>query len=114
MFDEPQDVYTPELVLACLVPQGLKRNCYLDDEAVGSHHAFRLHHDVDTEVVVTAFGKKPILLNAQRIKEEFVGTSLVVEGVEYQSNYVVVKNVIALGDVRANLRHVVVGVEREI
>src|SRR6185295_4662791 len=104
----------PQLSLASFITQRLERNSDFDRITVGGHSSLRLHHDVDTEIIIGPFGEKSVLLNSQGIEEKLVSSSSIVKGVEQQADDVVVKNTVALGDRGADLGRIIVSMKRKV
>jgi len=67
-----------------------------------SKHAFRFHYDVEAIIFAATFRKSSVSLNAERIEKQKIRLALVVKSVEVNKNIIVVKNVVASGNCRAN------------
>src|SRR5258706_3771623 len=104
----------PEFVLARDVAKRLKRNRCLDGPSVRGQHALRFHHDIRIEVFILAVGPDAVRLHAKRIEIKLVSFAMVVEGIEKNSDVVIVKNVIAFGYVGAHLVGLVIAVKRDV
>src|SRR6185503_954761 len=108
------EMYAPQLVFAGDVAQRLERNRNLDSVAISRDHPLRFHHQIETEIFALAFGPNPICLDAKRIEVKLVSASLIVEGIEENADVVVVPDVVAFRDVRADLGGIVETVKRDV
>src|SRR6266487_6192233 len=104
----------PEFVLPRHVAKRLKRHCNFDCVTVLGYHTSGFHNDVETEVFSLTISPNSIGLDSERIEVKLIGFTLIVEGIKKDANVVVIKDVIALGNVRADLIRFVVTVKRDV
>src|ERR1041384_7670828 len=108
------EVDSPQLVFTRNVTQRLERKRNLNRVTIARHHSLRVHHQIETEVFTLSFGPDAIGLNTERIEVKLVSASLIVEGVEENADVIVVPDLVAFGNVCANLRGIVVTVKGDI
>src|SRR6185295_5909146 len=105
---------SPQLVFTRNVPQRLERDRNFNRVTIARHHSLRIHYEIETEVFALSFGPDTVCLNAERIEVKLVSASLIVEGVEENADVIVVPDLVALRNVGAYLRGIVVTVESDI
>ena|SRR5438132_7510688 len=104
----------PQLAFAGFVTQRLEGNSDFYSVAILRYDSLRLHHDVDTEIIIPAFSHNSVLLHAKRIKEKLIRSALVVESVQDDADQIVIENRITLRDGGAYFARIVVSVKREV
>jgi hypothetical protein len=107
-------VRPPELALACLVANRLKRDGNLNYIPGIVEDALGFHQDVYTEILATSLREHAISLDAQWIEKHFKSFALVVECVEIKPYIVVPEDVVALSDRRAHLVRFVESTESNV
>src|SRR5215510_1167626 len=114
MFDPAKKMGVPQLALARFVAQRFERDGDLDRVAFISHYALRLHDDVYAVILAIIFGEDAVELHAERIEEERVSPSPVVERVQIEADIIIVKNLIAFGYGRAHLSRIVCSAKADV
>src|SRR6266850_395553 len=104
----------PEFTFAGFIAKRLEGDRHLDDVAIGSNQALRLHYDIYTEVVIASFGKESIHLDAERIEEQLISASLVVKCIQNQTDNIIVEDGIAFRYAGAHFGRLVVSVKCEV
>src|SRR6185369_6086047 len=104
----------PKSSFAGFESQRLERNRDLNFESGFVNDAFGFHQQVDAEVFTASFTDDAVALNAEWIEEDLEGFTFVVERVEHEADVVVLKNVVALRDCRADFVGFVGGFECDV
>ena len=94
--------HAPCLLRLVRKTQALERNGEPDDVAVPRQASFGVPYRIEAEVVALTFRINCVLLNSQRVRKIVVGAMLVMEGVQEDSDAIVLVQILALGEVRAH------------
>ncbi len=94
---------SPLFPFARFVANRLERDSDLDDVPVRGRRPLRVHDDVDVVVLALRLSEHTVRLHAEWVEEENVRAALVVEGVEVDADIIVVEDLVALRNRRADL-----------
>src|SRR6266487_1117177 len=110
----PEKMCPPQFVFPGNITKRFKRNRDLDSPTVFGQQALRLEYKIRIEVLALAIGPDTVGLNAQRINIELVSLAVVVEGVKQKADIIIVKDIVAFGDVRAYLGRFVITMKCDV
>src|SRR2546423_10140141 len=101
------EVQAPHLIFPRNLAQRLERDRDLNRVTILSDHPFRLHQQIETEVLAHSFSPDAIGLHAEWVEVKFVSAPLIVKGVKEHADVIVAPDLVSLGNRCAHFARII-------